>query len=172
MHTAPSRAFFRPIRTTTGLVLEGQMMDVKDTSTVRDFTLPRRQLLTSITSPARPGMIIKDGLRKYLLIDRAEKTRNMTRVFSLAEVTQTAAWSREEQSTDLVTGLDRSYAKTDLGMIEVVWELMQVQSDSEAQGGSKYRVLTGATLQLGDMLDGKVVKFVQQVQGITYGEVN
>jgi len=169
---APSRAFFRPIRTTTGLLLEGQMMDIKDNATIRDFILPRRQMLTSITSPARPGMIIKDGLRKYMLIDRAEKTRNMTRVFSLAEVTHTASWSREKKSPDLVTGLDRSYYKQPFGAIDLVWELMQIQNDNEAQSGSKYRVLTSVDLQLGDMLDGKVVKFVQQVQGITYGEVN
>jgi len=169
---APSRAFFRPIRTTTGLLLEGQMMDIKDNATIRDFVLPRRQMLTSSTSPARPGMVIKDGLRKYLLIDRAEKTRNMTRVFSLAEVTHTAVWTREVKSTDLVTGLSRAYEKSALGSIEVVWELMQLQGDNENQSGSKYRVLTSVDLQLGDMLDGKVVKFVQKVQGITYGEVS
>lgn len=168
---APSRSFFRRMKTDIGLVIEGQMLDVKDNSTIRDFVLPRRQLLVSVHSAARPGIVVQSLLRSYLLIDRAEKARDMTRVFNLAEITDRVNWSRQVTHKDRVTGLDRGAETTSLGMIEVAKELMKNERDGEDQTADRYRVLCGAELHVGDMVDGKPVRFVQKVQGITYGEI-
>lgn len=169
---APSQAFFIDIKKNDGNYLRGQIGISLQDYNVRTFILPRRFLLVDIDCQVEPGDIILSGLRKYLLIDHSERSKDRTRMFRLAEITRNVEWKQQTTNVDLVTGLPRETDLISNGNIDVCWEFSEAQYDADNKKNSRIRVLCGVDLKNGDLLDDHVVHFTETMHGITYAELS
>ena len=171
MRRVSAQSFYREIQKTDGNIIMGQIGIVLEDYNVRTFTLPRRYLVVNIDDEtAQPGDVIIDGLRKYLLLDHAEKSDNRVRLFRMAEANKSVQWQRQTVEEDFVTGLPRATALQDMGMIDVAWEFIETAYDVNNKKSNSIRVLCGQQVATGDKLDGMIVHSVVPIQGVYWAE--
>jgi hypothetical protein len=88
-------------------------------------------------------------------------------------VTTHASWKRETTKSDLVTGLPIGSGQTELGPI---WVAIEIYGREEVDrhthvGVDRSRVLTGASVQLNDIIEDRMVRRLNTVYGISIAEI-
>lgn len=142
-----------------------------------DFSVPRLILRVSRDCPVMTGATIVDVAdRRYLLGDHdVSFAYNVIehRTHRLFAMTDQVSWERGTTVTDTLTNLQKATGKTPLGNI---WVLLERQERQFADNTLRVkedirRIITGTELQLGDLVDGSVVKRIDSVLGVWLAEI-
>ena len=164
--------FMEQIELENGVRVPGvvqRMMDGDDPDL--DFRTPRMLLKTRKNSMVAPGMIIKHLQNHFLVADRSPTSDYNT--YWLFQADRRVEWRRQTPITDTLTGLVKSEEQTLVGEIWVSWEMMARQPIDRQLGVSNEtnRILVGANVLLGDIIDGQQVKRVNESMGVKILEV-
>jgi hypothetical protein len=93
------------------------------------------------------------------------------RTHVLFPITGEEPWTRNSFTTEPISGQRIVGTPTALGVIAVVREFIRRENDALDIVGEVYRVLCTRSLEVGDFLDGRRVRRVESVLGLTYAEV-
>lgn len=137
-----------------------------------DFSSPRLIIRVRPTSPIVVGSLIKYQGARFLMA--AHAATDDYRSFWAFEATRLASWQTIVKTTDALTGLEKSAAKSTGVPIWVGWEIMTRQPYERQIGVSNEvtRVMTAADVQLNDIIDGQQVKRVNHSLGLNIAEVS
>lgn len=173
-----SNRFASLYMTEGGFAIRGTIFPVEEGKIPSyDFTPSRLLFRTSPDSLAAAGQILIDEYgRRFLLADlgKVDFMGDPTyRTFRLYEMTHQMVWTRESTIIDPVTKLERSTGRQDLGTI---WVALELYGREEVDRTLRIleetsRVITGSALQLNDQLDGRVVRRVNPLLGVTVAEI-
>jgi hypothetical protein len=173
------RRFESELFTETGYPFPGVIMPLDEGAIASyDFTEPRFILRVRNDSPVHTGMIIMDPVgRKFIMADHDEAfvyDVNIYRTHRLFHVNKQAIWQREAQgATDALTGLKKSAGKQTLGTIDVLIEAYG-REDLDTQirvKEQRRRLVTSASVRLGDIVDNMVIKRLDKALGIWLAEI-
>lgn len=168
---SPSQFFFREFKMADGSRAMGQIGTTLEDYNVRTFILPRRFFVVANGSAVRPGQVLIDGRRKYLLLDHAERSKDRSRLFKMAEITYQVVWKHSTQTEDLVTGLAREDRFINKGTFDAALEYIEPLHDNQNRKIGNFRMLIGEPVSVGDKIDEKTVKLVEPIQGVYFAEV-
>lgn len=171
-----ARSMMTRFRTIDGLSFYGEMVKPQTRTPPDNFDEPRRLLRVGAKAAVDVGTVMITGFGRRYLLARHEDTetpRLHMRWFRLIEVPDELSWRRPATTIDPVTGIDRDLVMTDLGTIYCSKE--RPGSLKEPAIGVRqptFRVITGAAVQLGDILDENLkVKQVSEQLGVNFLEV-
>ena len=142
-----------------------------------DWSIPRIILRTDPTCPVGTGDMITDVAgRIYLLADHDVSfaynvlEHKTNRMFHMRE---TLEWKREVKAIDPLTKREKSSGIQTIGQVLCLVERVEREyMDTTLRTKEEVRkVISGTKLELGDILDGMVVKRVDQVLGIWLTEI-
>lgn len=165
-----TRADGLPFKGTIEPDLEGKIIGY-------DFTFPRKILRVSMFSQVKTGDIILDlAKRRFLLADHEiaiSRSQIDYRAHLLIPLYQQVVWKRGETEIDQITGLEKGSKTTNLGTHWMLLERVNREyADPELRIKQEtYTVLTNQKLQLNDTIDGRTVKRVSNMRGITLAEI-
>lgn len=143
-----------------------------------DFTEPRLVMRLRFDSVVGTGDVVVDPAgRRYLLADHDENSVYDTVLYKshrCFKMNKQVRWEREASSTvDTLTGLTKSTGKTLIGEIDA---LIEQFSREDLDGAIKVReqtrrLVTGAEIQLNDIVDNMVVKRLDKSLGVWLAEI-
>ena len=156
-----------------GFRFTGTLQPVEDMKIYADDYFPVRQILRVFTPvTVRAGDVIRDTLGQRYLLGELDR-RDVYEGFRLYPLNRQVEWLRPATGLHPLTGEPVSGTPTSRGQI---WILSEVVS-REARGAQikvseeVKRILTGADVQLNDLLGGERVVKMQKVLGIKILEV-
>jgi hypothetical protein len=118
-------------------------------------------------------VLIYEGAR-YILGDDVTEASGAPqfRVLRMFTSTGRGDWKRTVTTTDPVSGLPKGTSLSTLGTsVDFgLWRLGAI-TDAFAASTSKYSLISGATLQVGDQIGSYTVTYAEQHYGITLAEV-
>jgi len=164
------RADGLPFKGTVEQDLEGKLIGY-------DFTFPRRLLRVSPECLIKTQDIIIDDLdRRYLVADHdGSFAYNIVeyRSHMLIPLTKQVLWERETTVLDPLTKLPKSAGKAP---VEDIWILAERINREQMDGTLRvkeegFTVFTASALELNDIVDGLVVKRVNDFRGVYLAEV-
>lgn len=143
---------------------------------ISQFATARRLLRVTPACFVKAGdvMVTAAGQNFLLLNHGVNEVRSQViyRTFRLVEVTRQAAWKRPQTVTDTMTQLKKNTVPQDLGQIWCLQEQMQEDFDRTIRvHEDRWRLITGAALQLNDLIDDKTVKRVDIALGVSIAEI-
>lgn len=142
-----------------------------------DYSFPRRLLRVSADCQVKTLDIIRDAIdRWYLVADHdGSFAYNVIeyRSHMLIPLNKNVAWERETKTIDPLTKLEKSAGKQ---LVENVWVLQERVNREQADGTMRVKeealtVFSAAKFQLNDIVDGKVVKRINEFRGIYLSEI-
>lgn len=142
-----------------------------------DFTYERLLLRVPVDSPLKTKDIMFDVYgRRFLLMDHGigqMYSQTLYRTHRLAQLTAEVSWTRMQTVTDTLTNLKKSTTPTELGPIWVALEPFGREPlDLTLRVKEQIRrLITGSPVQLGDLIDGQVVKRLDPMLGVWLAEV-
>lgn len=156
-----------------GLRFRGVIQPSKEgVGSLTNFLETRLVLHVRHKEPVQVGMVVQDGIgRRFLTAIHDEYDH--TRVLKLFPVTSHVSWKREQVSIEPVTGLSKGTGQTELGPIWVAVEIYGREEVERAThiGMDRSRVLVGADVKLNDLIDGRMVRRLNEVYGIKVVEI-
>lgn len=172
----PLRRFQSVYRTIDGRQFHGEIMNAPETiGSYDNFLTPRRILKVGPNAGLELGTTVVIAGRKYVLGDNGESEQYGAinyRSYKLFQVDKSLSWSRKVRGKDPVTGIEREYAPEDLGMIWCALEPLRSVVDDFNVPQNMYRLLTGADIQAGDLIDNRLsVHNVELLLGVRVAEV-
>ncbi len=144
-----------------------------------DFTEPRVIIRVRVDSVAKTGDVIIDPAgRRFLLADHDQNSVYDTVLYRSHKgfsMNRQVLWERQGEGViDPLTGLEKSGAgKISLGMIDVLIEQFgreQLDTALRVKEQSR-RLVTGAEIQLGDIVEDMIVKRLDKSLGIWLAEI-
>lgn len=163
----------------SGVAFRG-VMDQPDSSREPpsfQFNRPRRLLQVPKDSLVQTrDVIVSPSGQRFLVASQTAAeagSKILYRVHRLFEVTDQVAWSRKVTVTDLLTGQPREDRPNPLGEIYVCIEPMR-REDVDRQTHiwqDRMMCVMGVIPQLGDILDGREVKRINEQLGLTFAEI-
>lgn len=137
-----------------------------------DFSEPRFLVRVRMSSPVVSGMIIVgiDG-RKFITADHDQASLSgemLYRTLKLFPANRNMKWERETTITDTLTGLEKGTGKADLGTIwcmnePITKEPIDLTLRIKEQ---MFRIITNADIKENDVLDGMIVRRIDNVLGV------
>lgn len=129
-------------------------------------------LRTMPGAPVAPRDIIFDLSGQRYLVAKLG-IRPAYKTFRLFEINADLRLKRTTKIRDPLTGLARSEKATDLGLFPAMLERSGADRvDGAMRVAEETRsVVTGEQLQLGDIVDDGVVRWVTEILGVTHGEI-
>lgn len=164
------RADGLPFQGTVEPDLEGKLIGY-------DFSFPRRLLRVSADCAIKTGDDIRDVMdRWYLVADHdGSFAYNVVeyRSHMLIPLNKNVSWQRETTVIDPLTKREKAAGKVNLGHI---WILTERVNRELADGTMRVKdesvnAFTSAAVQLGDIVDGMVVKRVSIIRGVYLAEI-
>ncbi len=140
-----------------------------------DFTSPRLLLRVGAESIIGAGHMIFDSFgRRFLLADYGAEAGTY-KVFRLFHMTHQVSWKRTRVTVDPLTSLPKSASQkpTDLGDIWCAIEFLPRENIDLTLRIKEQtrRVISGADLQLNDLLDDMIVKRLDNQLGVKFAEI-
>lgn len=142
------------------------------------FVLPRLGLRTRPREPVAARDLFRDPARRVMLVGNWELPLAgddvISRCFVLFQMTGRVSWTRRATQLDPVTRQPTaSAAPQELGPI---WVSIESYTHGNEDPGvrvptDRLRCITGAPLQLGDVVHGKTVKRLNPSLGVTIAEI-
>jgi hypothetical protein len=162
-------------RTTSGAKFFGEIFQPPLLDNPNRMEEPRMflKLHPNVTGVAAGTLIQAQG-KVYLVCENASSDREevIYNTFKLIRMTQQLAWKRQQESTDPVTGLKRSYnVETDLGTIWCGIEPDRMVSDRKGIDSEQYMLFTNASLRPGDLVGKYTVQTADVVLGVMQARV-
>lgn len=149
-----------------GVKLSGEVSTPTDLQSL-NFDVPLRMVATPARSIVEPGdVLLYEGV--HYLTGFYAQTKH-ARHMRMVPLPQQVLHERITTAPDPVTGLARGQVKTSLGQI---W-CHQLITGEVADGHSKaqqVRIITGAPLQVGDIVDGRKVQRIRHELGLQIAE--
>ena len=161
--------FIKVFRTREGFKFHGELSLPVERTTPSDFR-PRRLLTTSQKALVTTGDVVTCEEASFLVTLSATFTD--VKQFKCFEITHRISWSRKTDQIDPVTGLAR-----DTGMLliddalPVVVEYGKVVENLGIET-DKYKIMTGANVQVGDRLGAWLVQSRKEALGLNMLEVS
>lgn len=165
------KRFQETLKIPSGGKLRGQITDYTDE--VSQLKYPSRLLKVDVASSATPGTVVVTSTGYAYVLAAHLDSHNagaVYRTFRMIRVDEKLSWSREEATTDPVTGLARGSGVTPLGDIDVMVDPISRDDGKVKFGESRVRLVCGADLKVGDRVGDYSVLFVDQVLGVTVAE--
>jgi hypothetical protein len=133
-----------------------------------DFAEGRLALRTAPGEPVKIGDVMVDAYGRRFLLGH-----HGVNVYRCFQMTDLVTWSRVMPTTDPVTGLKKESDRFDLPPIWCAIELYgRVPIDATLKVEADIRrVITGAPVQLGDKIDGALVKRKVKIFGVNLLEI-
>jgi hypothetical protein len=161
--------FIKVFRTREGFKFNGELSLPIERTTPSDFR-PRRLLTTSQRALVTNGDVVTCEEASFLVSLSATFTD--VKQFKCFEITHRISWSRKTDQVDAVTGLAR-----DTGMLviddalPVVIEYGKIANNLGIET-EKYKIMTGADVQVGDRLGAWLVQSKREALGLNLLEVS
>lgn len=136
------------------------------------WSTPRLVFRTSPESLANPGTIIIDTFGRRLILGSHGSYQigpeKLYKVFRVIEATKAVSWIRETTVMDPVTKLQKKDQDVEHGPIWVAIEpLGRLDGDRDVRVREDgHQIVTSADVRLNDVVDGQIVRRVQDVLGI------
>lgn len=161
--------FSKVFRTREGHKFHGELSDPVEKTTPSDFR-PRRFMSVSKLACVKTGDVITGDDASFLIA--LSSTFSQTLQFRCFEITHKVSWARTQREMDLLTGLDKEGSVTILDpALPLVVEYGTMQSPLGMEN-PKYKVLTGADVQVGDRLGAWIVGSRREAYGLKLLEVS
>jgi hypothetical protein len=162
-----------------GLPFKGIVVPLEDSPPAPyDFTESRTIIRVPHISVVKTGDVVIDPAeRKFLLADHDQNIVYDTisyRSHRAFPINKRVMWQREEDTViDPLTGLSKGTGKVDLGEIDVLIELFGREDFDFAIKVREQtrRLVTGAPIQLNDIVNDMVVKRVDLALGVWVAEI-
>lgn len=141
------------------------------------FSLPRKLLRVDPDTELVAGqMFIDDFSDCYLIAEfdaNALQGTKLYRVFQVFKMTETYPWSRSITENDPLTGLARKTSDGPLGTIRCAMDVAGREYPDRSINAreEQLKIITGSDLQLNDKVDGKIVKIVNRLLGVTVATI-
>jgi hypothetical protein len=137
------------------------------------FLDPRHALHTRYAEIVSPGTVIFDEMGRVFLVAQHETQQGLYKVSRLFELTRQVAWGRMTESTEPLTGLARNLVETSMGNI---WVATDIYGREEVDRGlhmamDRVRIITGSAIALDDRVDGRIVRRLNTVYGVSVAEI-
>lgn len=174
----PSNRFESTLVTETGIPIKGVVQPVQDAKIYPDDYFYHRQILRVRASmPIQAGTVVVDSIgRRYLLgsLDAGlYGDLHQYTSFQMYQCTNQSVWERESTEVDPLTNLEKS---TGLAPMGTIWTLTETLTRDMSSTNIKTReetkrVLTGAAVELNDVLDTMTVTKINVTHGLRVLEV-
>ena len=141
------------------------------------FSEPRLLLRVRPQEIVSPTMTIVDaGSRRYIVANHdlvLDNDTTISRTFRLYRATHRVSWKATTKTLEPVTGLPRDGPLIEKGPI---WAMIETFGKEEVDrslhiGVDRRRLITGASIALGDQVDNGVVKRLTPIYGIWLAEI-
>jgi hypothetical protein len=113
--------------------------------------------------------------RWWLLADHEQSVvadQPIYRAFRAFRLTHSVSWTRATTVTDTLTGLLKSIGDKNLGPLRCVMDPDRTYRDGVLRVmPNALQLVTGQAIQLGDKIDGRVVKRINPVLGVYLAEL-
>lgn len=141
-------------------------------SGLNNFIETRSILHCRPNEPIKIGSVLRDEFDRRFLIAYHDRTSSMAS-YKLFLLNDYVSWTRQRRSVEPVTGLQQSLMDLELGPIWAAVEMYgrQEYDRSVHVGMDRSRVLAGAPIELGDKVDGRLVRRLYVVYGIKVAEI-
>jgi hypothetical protein len=136
------------------------------------WATPRLVFRTSPESLATAGTIIVDAFGRRLILGTHGNYQvgpdRLYKVFRIIEANKHVSWTRKTTTLDPVTKLQKKDQDIELGPIWVAVEpLGRLDGDRDVRVREDgHQIVTSADVKLNDVVDGQIVRRVQEVLGI------
>ena len=155
-----------------GYIWISQLRNLPDTS----FVYPRRFLRVSKNAQVGITDVIRTpGGDHYLVAEHGTEEFGgdvVSKQFRLFKVDKQISWKRKATVVDPVTGLAKQIGDTLLGTIWCALAPIRMEEDSIHIAKRVYRLITGAQIQVDDIVDNRlVVRNVETLLGVSIAEV-
>lgn len=161
--------FTKVFRTREGLKFNGELSLPIERTTPSDFR-PRRLLTVNKKALVKTGDVIFGDDTAFLVTLSA--TFSQTYQFKCFEITHRLSWYRYVSREDYVTGLETGmHPKIIDDSLPVVVEYGAVLQDMKIET-ERYKIITGADLQIGDRVGAWVVQNKKEALGLNLVEVS
>jgi hypothetical protein len=139
------------------------------------FVAPRHVFRTPHPTALRPGMAIRDRIGDVFIVgvngpsERREGT--LWQSFRLMQATGQYTWTRRRRIMDPITKTLRENGVEDKGLIWAALEALdrEVTDREMRQNFEQRRVITGANIQAGDLIDNQAITKVDTQLGLRIG---
>lgn len=158
-----SNRLFKEFRTLTGARFYG-FLSATAAAPTKD-QMPYRTLAVKSTGIIRPGDVVQAPGGDKLLVLEYSNDRDWSESYRAAYVSDELTWQRRSVTTDPVSRVKRDTGLMDMGVLYGYTERPEAVA-FEGSNLTKYRLLTGADVHPGDIIDGKTVKRVYKVMGV------
>jgi hypothetical protein len=170
------RRFASEFETTTGFRFRGTLQPVPEGSANASFLSPRLWLKVETDVDINAGDQIVDPAGRRLLLGANDQAfwsdDPIYKSFRCFVLDHRVSWWRATLLTDTLTGLQHATGKQDLGMIWVLLEPDRSYLDGTLRvAPNNANLLTGEDIRLGDEIDGRIVKRINTVLGVTLAEI-
>lgn len=143
-----------------------------------DFTYPRLTIRVHKDEPCASGDVFTDSWGRHLLLADHDlsltRDQKLYRVHRVFQVPTQATWMRASNTVDALTGLERtSPTRTNMGDIWIAVEIYGRETPDQGLRVSEEtrRIITGAPIQLGDLVDNTPVKRLAPIFGVWLAEL-
>ncbi|HQT78553.1 MAG TPA: hypothetical protein PLD10_15985 [Rhodopila sp.] len=165
------------IRTTNGRVIRGFIRPPSTVLRSYNGTFEPRQLFYTAASTVVPleTVLLDSNNVRYLTAPWDEQSfgeMKLQKVFVLFEVTNDIVWTRPVTTVEPISGLRVSGVPAVMGTIPAVREPYGRETGPSGLPSEAYKVMCVAPVQLGDYLDGMLVRRIEVTGGITFAEVH
>jgi hypothetical protein len=162
-------------RKLSGAKFKGSIEEIPTNRSDNTFVTPRRMLRTAPSTiiDVRETFRTLTG-RKYLCASNGEAENGIViyKTFRLFELDKSFSWTRRVTSKNMATGLmSQSDTPDDFGTIYGALEPIGKLEDQLRIPEKKYRLITGARLEIDDRIDDYIVTRVDEIIGITFAEL-
>lgn len=173
------RRFETEFYTVAGYPFQGVIQPLDEGSVASyDFTEPRMIMRVRYDCPVHTGTVFADQAgRKFLMADHdigGAHDDLLYRTHRIYRMNATVEWARQTPGgVDALTGLTKSAGKTTLGQIDAMIEVFGREDldPSIKVREQTRRLVTNAPIQLGDMVDGMIVKRLDKSLGVWVAEI-
>lgn len=142
------------------------------------FVLPRLGLRTRAREPVAARDLFRDPARRVMLVGDWELPLAgddvISRCFVLFQMTRQVSWQRRAETLDPVTR--QMVARGEMVEKGPIWVSIESYTRGDNDAGlrvvtDRLRCITGAPIQLGDVIDGKTVKRLNPALGVYVAEI-
>lgn len=130
----------------------------------------RRTMKVSMSACVKPGDVVRYADDHYAVAEFQDQIDS--RIYRMVPLNRKVKHERDQIVKDLATGLTKDNVRKNLGQIEVFWRSLTLLRDGATDTKLKrYQVVSPVEIKEGDILDGLMVKVVEQEAGLYVAEV-
>lgn len=164
------------LTTTSGIRFRGVIMPAPDAVSANQIIETRLMLRVRSAEPVNEGLTVIDAAGRVFLMGRddtqLDTNATIAKTYRLFRMVFNVSWQRAATVADPITQLPKRTAMTEIGPIWCAIEPMGalVTDLGTRMPAELRRVITGAPVQLHDTVNGRLVKRVIPVFGVTIAE--